>query len=379
MNKCGEGYALINGGIIYQQGTSTEGSDNQWNNFTGANKETFVDGSSSSLSSVLWVQNIVPTFNPSFQGGSGTQYVQGPSPSIQIASGPTSSYNCGIVPPLNLVHSSSSMAARGGQNTVANANNPLTFMEKVVQDSIPYPAYAAQNTFINKNNVYRILKQDTTLQTASPILANFYSSNSNSSWALFCKAESFINAHNYTSANTLLNTFTPASTIEQNYKRFYQIYMHGMQGALTQNDTLDLETLGSSCPMLNGTVVFQARAFHNSYYNDYKHYEDNCPNADATASRVLSAQPASNNSSLLLSFFPNPTTGIINVSGSDGAAHSFYAEVYDISGKLILTNQLILENGTGKFKLDAENGIYMLYLYSKDGTNASVHKIIIAK
>jgi hypothetical protein len=157
------------------------------------------------------------------------------------------------------------------------------------------------------------------------------------------------------------------------------MYINGITNSFTSADTSDLENLASSCPMLNGTVVFQARAFHNSYYNEFKHYEDNCPqeNVESKSASVSSVNEA--NKTFVLNFFPNPTTGIINVAGSDKANHSYEAEVYDLSGRLVLKQNLLLENGLGKFKLDAQNGVYMLYLYEEENKAPSVYRIMINK
>lgn len=78
-----------------------------------------------------------------------------------------------------------------------------------------------------------------------------------------------------------------------------------------------------------------------------------------------------------LNFFPNPTTGMINVKSTDKANHNYKMEVYDLSGRSIMKQDLFIENGVTKFKLDAENGVYILYMYNENGT--SIYRIMISK
>ena len=390
MTSCGEGFVLsanAGGGVIGTQGGNGDGSDNKWSVFGPFNSETFVDNGCTANNSILYVRNAggyAPSFNASAGGGFAysNTFPTSSSNLIDAHSGSTS-YACGTLPPAIVIHPGNGNSNVGGrssnQSNTQSASSSLSMLEQIVLDSLPYVSDTAQNTFINKNMVYRLIKADSTLMDSSSILRNFYTSNTNSTWALFCQIEDSMQNLNYPYVNSLLGSFAPASVIESNYKRFYQIYMNAMQGTCNQSDTTDLETLANSCPRLNGAVVYQARAFHNSYYNEFKHYEDNCPgNNEVTNNRVSSVLQKAK-SGFTLNFFPNPTTGMIYVSLNDGGIHTYQLEVYDISGKLVLKQDLRMENGIGKFKLDAENGIYMMNLLSTTNQVPGIYKIIINK
>jgi hypothetical protein len=72
----------------------------------------------------------------------------------------------------------------------------------------------------------------------------------------------------------------------------------------------------------------------------------------------------------------NQETGILSISGIASNNHCVKGEIYDISGELILKEEISLENGNGQVKLNAENGIYTLYLYNIIGkTEIHVFKI----
>jgi hypothetical protein len=385
MTSCGEGYALTNNGVIGSQFSSpSNASDNQWFGFlgTGANPnfETYTDASSNPTNSTLYLRNAATPYAPIYNNTafSGTNYGYGGFGLSVI--GTPSSYVCSTVPPMIVVKPNAGAAVERTiqNNSVSSTNYQRSFMEKIVQDSLYYPSYSAQNGFINKFMIYRMIKADSSLIDSSVILHNFYSASQSTCRASFCRIEDSLVTQNYSYAAGLVNALSPSCTIEQNYKRFYQIYINGMQGVCTSADTADLETLASLCPMLNGTVVFQARAFHNSMYSAFKHYEDNCP-VNNISSRLSNSIQQKTETKLMLNFFPNPTTGIINVAGSDGANHSYKAEVYDLNSRLILKQDLILENGLGRFKLDAQNGVYMLYLYGEENKGAGVYRIMINK
>ena len=147
----------------------------------------------------------------------------------------------------------------------------------------------------------------------------------------------------------------------------------------TSADTLDLETLASSCPRLNGGVVYQARAFHNSFYNDFKLYKENCGISQSNARTMANINQPSPKHNVAVHLFPNPTTGVINVSCSDGADRICPIEVYDLGGKLILSQSVELKGGLGQLKLSADNGVYLLYMYLGNSDVGNYFRIILNK
>ncbi|HXB40671.1 MAG TPA: T9SS type A sorting domain-containing protein [Bacteroidia bacterium] len=382
MASCGEGFVLSSNsgsGIIGQQGKSGDASDNTWTGFTGINNQTFVDPVNSSLSSVLWVQNIQPTYNPIFQGGAGTQYQTGPSASIQIT-GPASTFsNCASQTPPSLVvdPTNISLNQRVNQNnTLSGATNQINILEKIALDSLPYQIDSLQNSFINKNILYRMIKQDTSLMDSSAVLRSFFTNNQHSCFAKLCEIEDSLRAQNFAYAGALLGAFSPSSHIEQNYKRFYQIYSNSLQGNRTASDSTDLEILANSCPRLNGAVVYQARAFHNSLFNEFKHYEDHCPAITSNVRSLDISQVKLQSSSLLI--YPNPSTGKIYISGFGVLNKYTNIEITDVTGKVILKQRNTINEGIIGIDLSLNDGVYFIHLFDESGYS-KIQKIIIQK
>jgi len=78
----------------------------------------------------------------------------------------------------------------------------------------------------------------------------------------------------------------------------------------------------------------------------------------------------------LLSFYPNPTEGLIHIFGSENS-ENFNFEIRDMKGELMHSN--ILSKEENKIKVDVSNlksGIYILKLFSNE-TQSKVHKLII--
>jgi hypothetical protein len=386
MSNSGEGLALASSGIIGSQGANNDGSDNFWSGFSPNNPETFVDASSNANISPLYVKNSVG-YIPVNSGLSGIPYIDNmPTSSSNIINSIIGSktYNCGTTiagresnPTLS---NTNTRNANNGQTTLSSPDSStLSLMEKIVQDSLYYSSYSAQNNFINKNMVYRSIKQDTSQMNGSAILHNFYSASQTTCRQLFCVIEDSLNRGNYSYANTLVSGFNPSCTIEQNYKRFYQIFMNGMQNVATGADSSDLEALASSCPLLNGSVVYQARSFHNNWHKRFKHYEDNCPvnsTFGAGYRKESISKSAQVNQVPMLSIYPNPNNGKVYITGFNADEKTTGIEITDVTGKLVYKQQSNIDNSLVELNLPFVNGVYFVRIVKASGA-AQIQKIII--
>lgn len=371
-----EGYALSLTGVIGNQPTGgSTTSDNQWTSPGSGYADTYTDATSPPSSSKLYTRSTasypyVPQANLSPLG---TAYLGGSS---LLTSSVVSTYTCQSPPAREANPSKQNQQLHQSGNTAraSNASNDgtINYFELIVQDSVVYPMYLDQNTYINKNMVYRNLMRNPNLLDSSSVLADFLNNNSNSSWALFCQVEDSLYTGNYTYASTLLSSYTPSMSIEQNYKRFFEIFGNAMQGNRDSTDDADLAALASSCPMLNGTVVFQARALRNNLLKGYEDYEDNCPQ---DAARLVQSNITKSNSLLV---YPNPTDGKVYVSGFAISDKVTAIEVLDITGKLVLRQSSPIKNGMIELNLNLNNGVYFIKVLS-EGKQSQIEKVIISK
>ena len=367
MNHNGEGHCLINNGTISTQSTSpNNANDNQWLSTANTYADTYVDLNSSAANGILWLQNTFLPLGPTNNQGGGTPY----SPPLYLVSPyGACSYSCSVPPTSRVGQASGDSNAREGDQTDID----LSYLEDIVLDSIHYPSYQSQNSFINKLSVYQMLKRDNSLLFSST-LANFYTNNAGTSLGKFTQIEDSLFTGNLSYASTLFSSVVPTTTIESNYARFYQIYIAAMNGQLSQADSSDLYTLASSCPMLNGTVVFQTRALRNSILSSFYNYEDNCPQSSNVVQKSIGKESATQ--SLLV--YPNPTTGVLNILNLNCVDKMVSVEITDIAGKIVATKQVRCNNGVGQINLDLNNGVYFIKAIGEDQAERS-GKVIISK
>jgi hypothetical protein len=57
----------------------------------------------------------------------------------------------------------------------------------------------------------------------------------------------------------------------------------------------------------------------------------------------------------------------------------YQAELYSLSGMLLMKKELDLRNGISEAMLSTENGMYILKLFTSEGISAGVWKVIINK
>lgn len=349
MNHNGEGHCLIgNGQISTQSTTPNNANDNQWLSTANTYADTYIDVNSSALNGVLWLQTNFLAFGPVTNLGLGTQYSYGTS---LIQPKGVCGYSCSIPPNTRMGNQSSGdLSAREGEN-IEGAD--VSYLEGVILDSIQYPTYQSQNSFINKLSVYQMLKRDKSL-LSSTLLANFYTSNVNTSFGKLTQIEDSLYTGNVSYASTLLSSVVTANSIEANYVRYYQIYIAANNGQLSQADSNDLATLASSCPMLNGTIVFQARALRNSILKSFYNYEENCPQGN------MQKSIAKEGAQLSLKVYPNPTSGVLTIANLSCTDSVVSIEIRDVTGKTVVAKKVRCNNGVAHLNLNLNNGVYFI-------------------
>lgn len=375
MNHNGEGHCLINNGTISTQSTSTNNAnDNQWLSTANTFADTYVDANSFASNGILWLQNNTLPLGPMTNLGPGQFYSYGSGWLVQPKA--VCTYSCSTIPPLSRMGEENNDDANARTAEVDSLD--LSYLEDIVQDNIVYPSYSVQNTFINKNSVYRMLKRNSDLLSKSAVLAGFYTSSAGSTLDKFSVIEDSLSSGNCSYANSLLNTIVPTSSIESNYSRFYRIYSATMTGTLSLTDSSDLHAIASSCPMLNGTVVFQARALRNSVLNSFYNYDDNCPE-DNGSHQKSSTKEIANSSGLHV--YPNPSNGKLYVSNIKSQDKVILVEITDVTGKMVVRQKVQNVKGVIELNVDLNNGVYLIKVKNEDkeDQNEMSGKIIISK
>ncbi len=141
----------------------------------------------------------------------------------------------------------------------------------------------------------------------------------------------------------------------------------------------DLKAIAEKCPFFDGSVIYQARALYNTIFKTYQIFENNCP-ADIEAKSMFVENESQTETSSGLMLFPNPAQNEVNIAFEDKALTQVDIQVMDINGKIVFTNNALeILEGISTFRLDVENGMYVVKLTNSITNETTIHKLAIQK
>lgn len=379
------GYSLMNSSIIGPQGAMGSPSDNQWNLLPSGAFKTAVINANPVLSP-LYVRMNPPNLNPQgscFSGsGFGPCYDILTTPgSLIFTTGPIYLpcpnnmilHTCApwILPPLIAVPPSTVPPI------ITPTNNLIPLMEQIVQNQIPL---TPMDAWTKKNAVFRSIQYEPFLQTSSNILNNFYINNTNSSYQQMLDIETDIFNGMASSAQSKINALSPQNIMESNFKTYYQIYMNYANGTYSSTDSVALYQLASSCSLLNGDVVYLARALYNAVNNKIIIWDDNCNANNSSGQRLLqaTANSSSQKNEDNIQIYPNPSKGEFYITSSSGKTIQ-HIRILDVTGKEVYSKPIPI--GTTypySLRLDIAPGIYMADITTESGEHF-IQKIMLEK
>ncbi|MCC6370637.1 MAG: T9SS type A sorting domain-containing protein [Bacteroidia bacterium] len=373
------GLKLSINGEINTQGSNTNPSDNYWQNSTWwsmPNNCTFNENSQV-LNSKLYLRNnnptggYYPTYNTSIP--SGTTYTDVPGSAL-ISSSPGPLFGC--IAPFTGARMDSS---------------DYGHLDTIAQNLAAYMVYQSETEEINRELLFENLVIDSTLRIGTPILNNFYTTNSLQELGLLNAIENNFSSGNLAYANTLLSSFTPTSNIQTNYKTFYQLYYnYSTQGFLLSKDSSTLDNLARKCPYIDGLSVYKARALNNILYKRMELYEDVfCMPFEELGSYHGEARKMRTNSSnvegakllkqlnLRYQIFPNPAEDEVFIT-SNTQSETLHIVITDINSKVLLDEKIVLEGYVKGFKPNLINGLYFISLENDKGERL-IKKLVISR
>ena len=142
-----------------------------------------------------------------------------------------------------------------------------------------------------------------------------------------------------------------------------------IQDSVTTAQLTILDALGSLCPQTNGEGVLRAQVLYNRFVE--KEFSPVCTGARGSAVERTEETPEMASA---FSVYPNPTTGILMVSGLD--ATGCQADIFDISSLKVATVRL-QDNSIDLSALSS--GVYFVRLIRADGSQAGISKVFISK
>jgi hypothetical protein len=320
-------YALINNGVIGQQGAPGSAIDNEWLGSWTSYTQTFIELGSQAISSKLFVRAIANMT-------------------------PTSNFGTAGFP--NWYNASSIFTTSGGYY----CSMPSTDFNVPVPEIGNYET--EESYYIANTTLYRFLYFNDSIRNSSVALHSFYANWDSSSIAKFLEIEDYLSRNNTSAAQSLVNSISASNQVEENYLQFYQVYIDFIESdELDDGNKSTLIALASLCPSTDGGCVYQSRALYNRIYDEVLETEE-CPlNAGAKKRKFL--PQLVNNEKFDVLVYPIP---------SSIGKHLFYKnttgkkvkvlKVTDITGREINVELLIQDQSAGKMKFHSEMGFYII-------------------
>lgn len=351
------GMALKLNGIISQQGSNGNPTDNRWaGSWAGSNYGTYTDQFSDAANSRLFVKSaLTPTNN--FGVINNQSYNQSGNYTIT-----TGAYAC---------------TSSGGIN-VGYPNKDLA--------TLVSSKYAVAEWANLSMAMFRFIQNNDSLRINTPEFNDMYDSLSGTNIDLLTQVESNLYAGNITTAMNTNASISPANDIEANYKSFYNLYAHYVSGSFNSTDSSNLYSLAQLCPGINGACVFQARALYASIYEGAGDYNDECTVAGARKMNTTgnSANKNSYANSIIdphkiwtVDLFPNPANNKITVVSKE-ESEQLIIEIRDLNNKVLFSKTVLTTDFIANLDLTLINGIYFINISNTKG-ESTFKKLLIAK
>jgi hypothetical protein len=352
------GMALTSG-TIGAQGSSGNPSDNAWNgSWSLSNYQTYTSASTAT-DSPLWVQNTT-VYNPTNNWGLP----------------PTTSYFAGGTFTTNGAYS----CAGGGARLMGNMNDDyeasyINLLEKIAGSNANLNNKFDVNTFIAQYQLYKALDFDSDLSSKSSILSNFYANNKLTEYGKILNGHNDLINGNYSSAISSLNSISSKNNVETNYSNFYTLYSKYCSNSFTDGDNENLLILANKCPVLEGEVIYEARALYNIANFTVALFKNNCPDLTISSARLNNNTPPQN--VWTANIYPIPASNELFI-GTNVVQENVSVVITDVNGRVVYENNVKTNNSIANIKLDMSSGIYFVTLTNVQGDKV-IKKLVIAK
>lgn len=229
-----------------------------------------------------------------------------------------------------------------------------------------YPT-SPSNLLMYQYSLYHLLKMDSVSVDSSLIISAFYDSAEQATIGKFYKVDSLLDAEDFINAYTVNMPISSPHLIEQNIQLFNQIqlnYRLNQQTAYTIGQIDSLESLAYQCPSEGGPAVIRARIILENqlvlqYDSETSWYE--FPQDCETPEERFAESPFKNAElGPYLQFFPNPTTGVFNVT-YPVETENLSIDIVDLLGKKL--RSLTLDKNASSMSYDLANlsrGTYLM-------------------
>jgi hypothetical protein len=258
--------------------------------------------------------------------------------------------------------------------------------------------------WIAQKSIFTLMTMDSSVADSSATLAKFYAMAQNSRYPWLADIENAIITGNYANATSLLaddihahiDTATDSATgvvmvdgieadnIVSNYINLYKIFLKYKDTLMNGDDSLQVVAMANLCPNTDGNVVYQARSFYRTLFeDDTTVFNDNCgldSEAMETSNRAAPTSPlAEANGNQAYKLFPNPNDGSFMLRQNIAEATLVSMTVKDVLGRSVFTQEVQFSNSTAQLHLsNLPAGVYLLQI-ADSNRKVSNFKFVIQK
>ncbi len=280
--------------------------------------------------------------------------------------------------------------------TVVTCCSGSTGAVMVAQNNIPYSQWAVQHSWSAQFQLWETLLQDSAMADTSALIVSFKAMARNSRFALFTKIDSNLAMFDTLDAQGILNNFsvdsmanalldtatgaqmaddTLADAIVVNYRTYYQLYIHYLEGVMSNSDSLQVGTLAALCPITGGGCVFRARALYDVVFDTLVFFPNICNDTitdDSMAMRKSAPHlsPVISNGNGLQKYvlLPNPNNGNFELRQGVADEKPVAVEIWDAIGRSIYKGDLHFNGAkTNLQMMNAVPGLYLMQLTDSQG------------
>lgn len=372
------GFLLDNNGVVgatYGAGPNTIGTtgqpaDNEWLggqwNQPGRYK-TFTNNSTAQ-SSPMYVQNS-SNFDPSGFGFSNPPL----PPTLQYNTSVSSIFTTSGITPVN--------CGTGIPPALVLINNPVTELEKIVQNQNLVTGNVVKVRRVQKNAVFKELKADQTLTQNSTILQNFYNTELSTNNQVYATIEEQIAQEQLSQASNALAAVSNQDDVDNNHQIYNTCMLHykDRTQVFTAADSANLVVLCQKCPYTDGFVVFRARALYNLVFKTVEAFVDNCDNNAQNRLAATFTDEEDDMAELLkVELYPNPANNKFTIV-TDEAEVTLNVIISDVQGKKLQEATVNVENYEVGLQVNLPNGIYIVSIRNTTNYKTSIKKLVIQK
>jgi hypothetical protein len=256
--------------------------------------------------------------------------------------------------------------------------------EQIAEDIANNNLFAANASSADALNVLRQelfhqIQLNPDLITNSPTLQSFYLANYNGSLGKIDDINEALNNLNVAAAQTMMNNWTPVTTLEYNCFNYYTYFIRFLNGEVfTTNDVNGIYALANKCPQTNGEIIHAARSLYNFVAADNETFEYACgSNSYARGGIRLNSKKHTLETTTKIDVYPNPSKGVFNIKIPPTARGLNTINIFDMFGKIIYTEVCIAGTRLISLKTSIPKGVYNLQVINSVTNKTQTQKMII--